>query len=354
MSLPNTQKALVSNGDKTASIKEIPLVTDLQPHEILIRVRSVGLNPTDWKSLDWPSPPGVVVGCDGAGDVVKVGSAVKHIQVGDRVSGFAFGTSREDNGAFAEYLRLDTVITFKFPETVSYDEAASFPIPHGTAALALYTRLNLPRPSKPANKQDIILIWGGSTAVGHNAVQLAALSGLRVFVTASPSAHDELKQLGAEQVFDYHDPDVISKIKEAAGETGVKYGFDTVATGETGVSVVDAIGPQGGRVISLLPQEKAEKRRSDVRFDMILLYSILAAHDGYGQPYMPQDRPSIQEYLEHEFPALVQDWKPGQGSSKFVPQKLRVLGSGLDKVNEGLDILRKGEYGREKLVCPMA
>ena len=34
--------------------------------------------------------PGSLVGCDAAGDVVKVGSDVSHVQVGDRVAGFAY------------------------------------------------------------------------------------------------------------------------------------------------------------------------------------------------------------------------------------------------------------------------
>lgn len=92
-------------------------------------------------------------------------------------------------------------------------------------------RLGLPSPSAPSSKKESILIWGGSTAVGHHAIQLAALSGLRVFVTASPSVHADLKKLGAEAAFDYKDPDIVSKVKDASGDS-IKYGLDTV--GEQG------------------------------------------------------------------------------------------------------------------------
>lgn len=88
-------------------------------------------------------------------------------------------------------------------------------------------RLGLLKPSAPSTDKEIILIWGGSTAVGHHAVQLAAHSGLRVFVTASPSAHATLKELGAEACFDYKDSDVVAKLKEASGDR-IVYGFDTV------------------------------------------------------------------------------------------------------------------------------
>ena len=83
------------------------------------------------------------------------------------------------------------------------------------------------------------MIWGGSTAVGHHAVQLAALSGLKVFVTASPAAHAELKALGAEACFDYKAPDVVKQIQAAAGEEGIIYCLDTVTEkGSTDACVV--------------------------------------------------------------------------------------------------------------------
>ena len=54
-----------------------------------VRVRVVGLNPTDWKHAYTPlGGAGTIAGCDASGDVVAVGSAVTHVKVGDRVSGF--------------------------------------------------------------------------------------------------------------------------------------------------------------------------------------------------------------------------------------------------------------------------
>lgn len=72
-----------------------------------------------------------------------------------------------------------------------------------------------------------ILIWGASTAVGHHAVQIAALSGLEVYAAASPAADAQVKALGATHVFDYNDADIASKIREAAGVEGIIYAFDT-------------------------------------------------------------------------------------------------------------------------------
>ena len=129
---------------------------------------------------------------------------------------------------------------------MTYEEAASFPIPHLTGVQALYMRLSLPKPLSPEatafkQKGEKILIWGASTAVGHHAVQLAALSGLEVYATASPAVHDDIKALGATHVFDYKDPNVAAKIKEAAGPQGIIYAFDTVAEkGSTEATIVRA------------------------------------------------------------------------------------------------------------------
>ena len=116
---------------------------------------------------------------------------------------------------------------------MTYEEGASFPVAQFTVVQALYMRLSLPKPMTPAAadlkaKGEKILIWGGSTACGHHAIQLAALSGLVVYTTASPSAHDEVKALGATHVFDYKDPDVVPKIQAQASDMGIIYAVDCV------------------------------------------------------------------------------------------------------------------------------
>lgn len=94
-------------------------------------------------------------------------------------------------------------------------------------------------PSSPVTKKTPILIWGGSSAVGHHAIQLASLSGYTVFTTGSPTVHEELKALGASEVFDYRDPEVSQKIRAAAGEEGITLALDTISeNGTTDLVVV--------------------------------------------------------------------------------------------------------------------
>ncbi|KAF9068920.1 chaperonin 10-like protein [Rhodocollybia butyracea] len=366
-SLPETIKALQVQPGKSVKVVQIPfasqdLVKHLPSDQVIIRVRAVGLNPTDWKHAlgDWGTP-GTISGCDSAGDVVKVGSAVKHLKVGDRVAGFTHGGSYQtENGSYSEYVRLVAAVCFKLPESMTYEEAASFPIPHLTAVQALYIRLNIPKPFSPNPRRETILIWGGSTAVGHHAVQLAALSGLRVFVTASPAAHEELKTLGAEACFDYKDTDVVKKIQAAAGDEDIIYGLDTACERGSTDNCVDALSPtRGGRVVAILPiSEDTQKRRKDVRAEFSVVYSNLGfsykGATGALVPAVPEDKSATLEYVSTDMSQILEHWKTGQGSPKLKTQRLRHLQGGLERIYEGMEIMRDGKYGREKLVYTVA
>ncbi|VDC00861.1 unnamed protein product [Peniophora sp. CBMAI 1063] len=367
-SFPQTIKALQVQDNKSVKVVDLPFasqekVQKLPEDQVLVRVRAVGLNPTDWKHALGPwGMPGTISGCDAAGDVVAVGSAVSHLKVGDRVCGFNYGGSwQKDNGAYAEYVRFIAAVCFVLPPEMTYEEGASFPIPHLTAVQALYMRLPFPKPLTPAadefrQKGEKILIWGASTAVGHHAVQLAALSGLEVYATASPAAHADIKALGATHVFDYKDADVASKIKQAAGDKGIIYGLDTVCEKGSTDATVDAMSPtRGGTIITTLPiSDETKNRRKDVSVDFTLVYTELGYEINFANafpfPAMHEDKARTQTYNVEDAPRVLDGWKAGVGAPKFKTQKLRLLPGGLEGIAEGLKIMQDGAYGREKLV----
>ncbi|KAH7869401.1 chaperonin 10-like protein [Lentinula edodes] len=366
--IPTNIRAVQVQPDKTVKVIQIPfgqddLVKNLPEDQLIIRVRAVALNPTDWKHGigEWGAA-GTILGCDSAGDVVKVGSAVKHLKVGDRVAGFNYGGSYQtNNGAYAEFVRLYASVTFKLPDELSYEEGASLPIPHLTAVQVFYMRLNIPKPfSPPAAEKEIILIWGGSTAVGHNAIQLARTSGLRVFVTASPAVHEELKTLGAEQTFDYKAVDVVKQIQDAAGERGIIYAIDTVGELSTTNSTIDALSlSRSGHLVSILPPDPSSvNRRKDVKVEFSLVYTLLGLDFTFASAFkydaIPEDKALSLEYVSTYMPRVLEGWKAGQGSTSLKPQRLRKLEGGLEKIEEGLKIMRDGKYGREKLVYTIA
>ena len=352
--IPSQIQALVTQGNGEVKVTQISFdASTLQAHEVLIKVRAVGLNPTDWKTADMTKRSNAVVGCDAAGDIVAVGSDVtSKFKAGERVAGFTAGCSQEHNGAFAEYVRLDSVSLFRLPHEMTYEEGASLPIPHLTAVQSLYVRLKLPTPLQHAQSRTspgTILIWGGSTATGHHAIQLARLSGLQVIATASPEAFTELENIGASFVFDYKDEDVASKIRKVAGEPGVQFVLDTISEKGTTEKAIDAVGPKGGKVVHLLPvADEIRNRRSDVQVIHTLLYQLIGPMWSF--PFLPDDQPPVRSYLEHDWVQLSKGWSPGIGAGSLKPQRIRKLEPGFDGIVAGMKQMREGSYGREKLV----
>jgi NADPH:quinone reductase-like Zn-dependent oxidoreductase len=86
-----SQKAIVIVSAGKAVIKAIP-VKQPRADQLLVKTKAVGLNPTDWKHIQYLPTPDSIVGCDYAGIVEKVGKDVTGFKVGDRVAGFAHGS----------------------------------------------------------------------------------------------------------------------------------------------------------------------------------------------------------------------------------------------------------------------
>ncbi|KAL2012852.1 hypothetical protein VTN00DRAFT_377 [Thermoascus crustaceus] len=68
-------------------------------------------------------------------------------------------------------------------------------------------------PPEPTGKT--LLVWGGSSSVGSNAIQLAVAVGYEVISTASPKNFLYAKKLGASQVLDYHSEMIVDELVEA-------------------------------------------------------------------------------------------------------------------------------------------
>ena len=89
VSLPITQRALTVASKNTYRVDDSYPIPEIQSSdEILIRTCAVGLNPIDWKSVDWnfclPAFPWVT-GREMSGVVAQVGEDVTEFKQGDRV-----------------------------------------------------------------------------------------------------------------------------------------------------------------------------------------------------------------------------------------------------------------------------
>jgi NADPH:quinone reductase-like Zn-dependent oxidoreductase len=196
--------------------------------EIVVANRAVAVNPVDWITQDlgylifsyihypW------VLGSDLAGEVVEVGSAVTRFAVGDRVLGHAVGFDKHRNraaeGAFQDHTVVLERMASPIPDSLTYEQACVVPLALSTAACGLFQadQLGLAHPSSvPVPTGKTVVIWGGSTSVGSNAVQLAVAAGYDVVTTASPANAAYVTKLGAGDVVDYRSPTAVDDVVAA-------------------------------------------------------------------------------------------------------------------------------------------
>lgn len=129
---------------------------------------------------------------------------------GDQVCGTAIGIHPPKggrlNGGFREYTLLNQILSATLHDSLSFTDAVVTPLGLSTAACALYQKDSLGQASPSlslVHTGGTIIIWGGSTSVGSNAIQLAVVSGYEVVTTASTKKFDDVKYVGASHVFDY-------------------------------------------------------------------------------------------------------------------------------------------------------
>jgi NADPH:quinone reductase-like Zn-dependent oxidoreductase len=231
--------------------------------EIVVRNRAVAINPVDWAipilggaMFPWIKCP-TVLGEDLAGEVAEVGVGVTRFKVGDRVVAHALGLNKNRNraaeGAFQIYSVIADHMASPIPDELSFERAAVLPLGLSTAACGLFQKdfLALQLPSAEARPTGkALLITGGATSVGSNAIQLAVAAGYEVLTTASPHNFDYVKSLGASQAFDYHSqtlaPAIIAALK---GKTIA--GALAIATGSTGLCLDVVHACQGAKFVAV-------------------------------------------------------------------------------------------------------
>lgn len=228
--------------------KPIPTGRDL-----LIEVKAVSVNPTDWRTYKAKKPDDsslTIAGQDVAGVVVETGPDCHLFKAGDEVY---YAGSNIRPGGFSEFHVVDERIVGKKPKSLDFAEAAALPLTTITAWEAFYDRLGISR-NPVDNKEKSILIIGAAGGVGSIATQLAKLAGLTVIATASrPESIQWTKENGADHIFDHHQP-FEPQLKEL-GLSGVPYIFVLNNPDQHLKEMKKVILPQG-KICSILPFEQ--------------------------------------------------------------------------------------------------
>ncbi|KAJ5864574.1 Zinc-binding oxidoreductase [Penicillium soppii] len=233
--MPPTNEAawLVAPGHRPLEVKPAPY-TPPGPKQIVLKNAAVAINPMDWakqfvgdKKWEWIKHPWIL-GEDVAGEVFEIGDEVTRFKIGDRVIAHAVGFyaygNRAEEAAFQLYTIVREHMASPIPDFLSFREACVIPMACSAASCALYQRhlLALEYPKFPAARPNglFLLITGGATSVGNNAIQLARASGYGVVTTCSPRNFPRVRELGALYTVDYNSPtleeEIVALLKEKA------------------------------------------------------------------------------------------------------------------------------------------
>ncbi len=177
-------------------------VPSVGEHQLLVHVRAVALNRGDLEMFDAPPDAdysGRVAGSDAAGDVVAVGSQVKGVRVGARVTSTYFrswidgppnrGIMQAAHGAsvdgvMGDYVVLEDTAVVPIAKGLSYEEASTLPTAGLTGYMATVGRRDL-------RAGDVVLVQG-TGGVSVFAAQFASAVGARVIITSS--SDDKLRK----------------------------------------------------------------------------------------------------------------------------------------------------------------
>jgi zinc-binding alcohol dehydrogenase/oxidoreductase len=236
-------------------IKEValPAITNSQ---VLVKLKAVSLNHHELWSLQektLKAKNDIIMGSDGAGVVVEVGSSVNDVNIGDEVvinpsinwgkENKVQGSKYEilghpTQGTFAESISIDSKYVYKKPSHLSFEEAAAIPLAGLTAYRALFSRGGV-------EKGDSVLITGIGGGAALFALSFAVANKHEVFVT-SGSDQKVIKaiELGAQDGVNYKSNNWDTLLREKV------QGFDVIidsAAGDGFAKLVELANP-GGRI----------------------------------------------------------------------------------------------------------
>lgn len=211
------------------------------PGEVLVRLATSGVNPSDVKSRKGRPlvGPRIIPHSDGAGVIEAVGAGVEGARIGERVWIWN-GQWKRQFGTAAQFIALPETQAVPLPDAVDFAAGACLGIPALTAlhAVSLHGEI--------AGKT--LLVTGAAASVGHYATQIATLRGARVIGTASHERKDHAVSAGTAEIVDYQAENVPDRVKELTGGRGVD-GIIDMDFSTTAPLLADGVLAPHGRIV---------------------------------------------------------------------------------------------------------
>ena len=337
----NDMKALAKTKPETGLWMEHRPVPEIGPDDVLIRIRKTGICGTDihiWNWDDWAAktvPVGLVTGHEFAGEIVEVGRNVEGLRIGQRCSGEGHligkqsrqsragkfhldpatrGIGVNEQGAFAEYLRLPAFNVVPLPDEID-DEIGAILDPLGNA---VHTALSFDLVG-----EDVLITGAGP--IGIMAAAVARHVGAR-HVVITDINQDRLDL--AAQVTDVIPVNVAKQeLKDVEGALKMKEGFDVGMEMSGSQAALDQMVENlvmGGRIAMLgIPPGKSPVDWSRIVFKAITIKGVYGREifeTWYKMIAMLENGLDIRRVITHRFP--------------------------VDQFREGFEVMRSGKSGK--------
>ena len=237
---------------------------EVSPDDVLIEVRAAAVNHLDLfvrRGLPGITLPRIP-GADASGIVREVGSGVRDLAPGQRVTinpGLSCGRcefcaggygsqcltyrifGEHLDGTYAELLAVPAHNVLPIPDNLGFEEAAAAPLVFLTAWSMMITKGRI----QPGEE---ILILGAGAGVGTAAIQIAKLAGCRVWAAAGSNEKlERARDLGADELINYSDEEFDRAVRERTSKRGVDVVVDYLGA-DTWLKSLRSV-RRGGRIL---------------------------------------------------------------------------------------------------------
>ncbi len=270
-----------------------------QQDEVLVRLKTSGVNPSDVKKRAGAFPnlldEGLVIPhSDGAGIIEAVGAGVDDREVGERVWVYQAQFGRRF-GTAAEFVAIDSSRAPPLPDGTSFEIGTCLGIPVMTAHRCVFADGDVDGQS--------ILVTGGAGRVGHYAIQWATQAGADVIATAScPEDDRACIDAGAKAVVNHREPGWCHKVLELNAQKKM----DRVIDVEFGTNLPEVLNliRTGGTIATYSSTQVPEPKLPflkmmfmDLTMRLVIVYAM--PEEAKRQAIADIDKSLRQERLQH-------------------------------------------------------
>ncbi|EPF25803.1 hypothetical protein HMPREF1221_01794 [Treponema socranskii subsp. paredis ATCC 35535] len=196
--IPKTMKAVVLTEPTAAKdivLTDVP-VPAVKSGWVLVKIHAFGLNHSEQIlrqfeiEHDYIQKP-IIPGIECVGEIADASDT--HFSNGQKIVALMGGMGRSFNGSYAEYALLPFHHVFAIQSDMAWTDIAAVPETYFTAWGSLFRCLRL-------QKDNTLLIRGGTCALGYASIQIAKAIGCRVAATTHrESKLNLLKNAGADE-----------------------------------------------------------------------------------------------------------------------------------------------------------